>query len=112
MRMNKTASRLETVSWEENECEFCVVVVLVSQPLSNAVISRDASCCHTYQLLCRSLLPVPLEIKQDLLVSEGVCPMLVRVWDLFNVHLVLHSLELLKLKSRREIHKGVNSTKI
>lgn len=38
--------------------------------------------------------------------------MLVRVWDLFNAHLILHSLELLKLKSRREIHEGVRSTKI
>lgn len=38
--------------------------------------------------------------------------MLVRVWDLFNVHLVLHSLELVKLKSRKEIQGGVRSTKI
>lgn len=41
MRMNKTASRLETVSWEESECEFCVVVLLVSQPLSYPLIFRD-----------------------------------------------------------------------
>lgn len=38
--------------------------------------------------------------------------MLVRVWDLFNVHLVFHSLELVKLKSRKEIQGGVRSTKI
>lgn len=37
---------------------------------------------------------------------------LVRVWDLFNVNLVLHSLELWKLKSRREIHEGVRNIKI
>lgn len=38
--------------------------------------------------------------------------MLVRIWDLFNVHSILYSLELLKLKSRREINGGVRSTKI
>lgn len=38
--------------------------------------------------------------------------MLVSVWDLFNVHLILHSLELLKLKNRREINEGLRSTKI
>lgn len=37
---------------------------------------------------------------------------LVRVWGLFNVHLILHSLELLNLKSRREIHEGVRNTKM
>lgn len=41
MRMNKTASRSETASWEENACEFCVVLLLVSQPVSYPVISRD-----------------------------------------------------------------------
>lgn len=35
-----------------------------------------------------------------------------RVWDLLNVHVILHSLELLKLKSRREVHEGVRNTKI
>lgn len=38
--------------------------------------------------------------------------MLVRLRDHFNVNLVLHSLELWKLKSRREIHEGVRNTKI
>lgn len=42
MRLNKTGSRSETPSWEENECEFCVVVLLISQPVSYRVrSSRD-----------------------------------------------------------------------
>lgn len=41
-----------------------------------------------------------------------MCYVLVRVWDLSNVRLIYHSLELLKLKSRREMHEGVRNTKI